>query len=171
MIVANTKCVLAATLVLAGCNGIGGRTVPYGLIQVELTEPLMIPAGRAHATFQGGGQVGGVNRYSPWCDLDIETVSARPQRVEPVELVVGRVGQAFVKDYDTHMPALIGGLSCNDLVFQETTWWMEPEASAEVLYLRCFAPYTNCIFGPPLSPEQIQAVVGPGIDIRVGNPL
>jgi hypothetical protein len=36
-----------------------------------------------------------------------------------------------------------------------------------VLYLRCFAPYTNCIFGPPLSPEQIQDVVGPRLDIRV----
>jgi hypothetical protein len=145
--------------------------VPYGLIRVELTEPLTIPAGRAHATFQAGRQVGGVNRYSPWCELEIQTVSEQPQRVEPTGIPVGRVGQAFIKDYNTRMPALIGGLSCNDLVFRETTWWMGPESGSRVLYLRCFAPYTNCIFGPPLSPEQIQDVVGPGIDIRVASRL
>ncbi len=161
------KYLLAATLVLSGCSGIGGQPVPYGLVQVVLTEPLTIPAGRAHATFQGGRLVGGVNRYSPWCEMEIQTVSEEPQRVEPVSIMVERVGQAFIKDYNTRMPALLGGLSCSDLVFQETTWWMEPESGSPVLYLRCFAPYTNCIFGPPLSPEQIQDVVGPRLDIRV----
>jgi len=163
------KRVLAASLALCGCSGVwvGGRPVPPGLIRVELTRPLTIPAGRAHATFQGGGQVGGVNRYSPWCELEIDTVSPRPQRVEPIRISIDRVGDAFIKDYNTRMPALIGGLSCSDLVFQETTWWAAPE-SYPVLYLRCYAPYTNCIFGPPLSPGEMQGVVGPGLDIRVG---
>jgi hypothetical protein len=163
-----TKHVLVTTLVLSGCGGVwvGGRPVPPGLIQLEITRPLTIPAGRAHATFQGGRQVGGVNRYSPWCELEIDTVSAQPQQVDLAKIEVARVGQAFIKDYNTRMPALIGGLSCSDVVFQETTWWAAPE-SFPVLYLRCYAPYTNCIFGPPLSPVQIQAVVGLRLDIQI----
>ena len=33
--------------------------------------------------------------------------------------------------------------------------------------LRCFAPYTACRFGPPLSPAQIQAVLGEQIVVQV----
>lgn len=163
--------VAVAVLVLAGCMGMAGRPIPYGLVRMELLEPITIPAGRAHAKFQGGRQARAVNRYEPWCDLEIRTVSGVPQRVEPADLVVGRVEQGFIRDYNTRAPALLGGLSCDDLVFKETTWWMRPDSDSPVLYLRCYAPYTNCRFGPPLSPEQIQAAVGPRLAVRVGAPL
>ena len=157
---------IAAGLVLAGCAGFGGQPVPDGLLSFELKRPLEIPRDKAHTKFQRGRQVGGVNRYEPWCELEIQTVSESTQRVEPADLSVGRVSQAFIKDYNTRTPALLGGLACHDLVFQETTWWVDSGTQSPVIYLRCFAPYTNCRFGPPLSPAQIQGVVGSSIGIR-----
>ena len=156
-------------LILSGCSGIG-RPLPYGLLTVEYDRPITIPAGRAHTKFQFGRQVSGVDRYEPWCELEIRTVSEEPQRIEPDSLVVAKVNQSFIKDYNTRISAVLGGLSCDDLVFKETTWWMEPETGSPVMYLRCLAPYTNCRFGPPLSVEQIRGVVGPKLDIAV-NPI
>jgi hypothetical protein len=160
-----------AGLALAGCVGIGGQRVPDGLVQFELKKTIEISPGRAHAKFQRGRQVGGVNRYAPWCELEIRTVSETTQQVGPANIPVGRLSQAFIKDYLTRAPALLGGLSCDDLVFQETTWWVPSESESPAVYLRCFAPYTNCRFGPPLSPEQIQDVVGPTLEIRVNHRL
>ena len=141
--------------------------MPYGLYAVGIERPLTIPAGFAHTKFQGGRQVSGVDRYYPWCELEIKTVSEEPQGIEPARLVVDRVSQALIKDYNTRAAALLGGLSCDDLVFEETTWWLESGTGSPAVYLRCLAPYTNCVFGPPLAPEQMQGVVGDAISIQV----
>lgn len=51
-----------------------------------------------------------VNRYEPWCELEIRTVSESAQRIEADNLVIGRIANAFIRDYNTRMPALLGGL-------------------------------------------------------------
>jgi hypothetical protein len=154
-------------LALSGCAGLVGRPLPAGLLEVEIERPVTIPRGYAHIKFQHGRQVRAANRYEPWCELETQTVSQGAQRVDPETLPVARLSGAFIKDYNTRMPALLGPLSCDDLVFQETTWWFDPAAGSPVLYLRCLAPYTGCRFGPPLSPRQIQAVVGDALSVRV----
>lgn len=153
---------------LAGCVGPGRAPLPPAL-EVVLEAPVTIPAGRAHAKFQDGRQVGGVDRYAPWCELEIQTVAQAPQPIGPARLPVTGVREAFIRDYNTRAPVLLGGLSCSDQVFQETIWRLEPAPGAPVTWLRCLAPYTQCRFGPPLSPGQIQAVVGP--TLRIASPL
>jgi hypothetical protein len=101
--------------------------------------------------------------------LEIETVSDEPQRVEPGRFSVVRVGQAFIKDYNTRVPALIGSLSCDDEVYQETTWWFDRGMGYQTTYLRCFAPYANCRFGPPLTVGEMQGVVGDKLEINVDD--
>lgn len=157
----------AGVLSLGGCAGVAEAPPPFA---VTAPQPILIPAQRAHTAFQGGRQVGGVNRFEPWCELEIRTVSDQPQRVEAGRFAVRRLTQAFIRDYNTRAPALIGGLSCSDLVFQETTWWLEPQPGSPVTWLRCLAPYTHCRFGPPLSLAQTQAVVGPSLRIEVVDP-
>jgi hypothetical protein len=161
----------AAALLLAlglfGCAGHVGRPLPPGLLQVQIERPLTVRRGSAHIDFQHGRQVRAVNRYEPWCELETRTVSQGAQRLDPEPLPVARLSQAFIKDYNTRMPALLGPLSCDDLVFQETVWWFSPAAASAVLYLRCLAPYTGCRFGPPLSPGRVQAVVGDALSVRV----
>jgi len=159
------SCVLAiacAALLVAGCEGLRRNAVRTPLFLV-LEEPLMIPAHRAHAKFQRGRKVSGVNRYDPWCELETNTVSEQSRRIEPGRFRVGRIGQVFIKDYNTRMPVGIGGFGCDDLLFQETTLWIDPGTSSRIRYLRCFAPYAQCRFGPPLSPQQMQWVVGSGL--------
>jgi hypothetical protein len=128
--------------------------------------PVEIPAGSAHARFQGGRQVGGASNLEPYCELEIATVSEQPQAVAPTQLQVRRVSQALLKDPITRIPALLAGVSCSDPVFWETYWWLTADRPSPVLWLRCIAPYYNCRIGGPLSPAQIQSVVGPGIQIR-----
>lgn len=155
-------------LLLGGCVS-DARIGRNSGIVLEIEQPFGIRAHRAHAKFQAGRKVGGVNRYEPWCELEINTVSEQPQRVEPGRFPVRRIVEAFIKDYNTRMPALLGGLSCDDLVFEETTLWMDRTASSQVLYLRCFAPYTNCRFGPSLTLQQMQAVTGPGLKLEADS--
>jgi hypothetical protein len=143
-------------------------TSPPVPIELEIPSALTIPAGRAHTSFQKGRQVYSVNRYEPWCELEIETVSEEPQWLDPGRFRVGRMQQSFIKDYNTRFPALIAGFGCDDLVFKETMWWLLPEQSSSVLYLRCLAPYVHCRIGPFLSPGQMQEVFGPKIRVLVG---
>jgi hypothetical protein len=156
-----------AASVLSGCVATSQDLAGGVRVTVTLRQPLAIPAHRAHASFQGGRQVNAVSRYDPWCELDIRTVAAEPQIVPPGRFAVSRVGQAFIRDYDTRMPALLAGFGCADLVFKETTWWLRPAMASPVMYLRCLAPYTHCRIGPPLSPDKIQAVIGQKVGIEV----
>jgi len=158
---------LACTLFfVVGCAGLQRNEVRTPLFLV-LEEPLMIPPHRAHVKFQRGRKVQGVNRYDPWCELETNAVSEKPQRIAPGRFRVGRIGQAFIRDYNTRMPVGIGGFGCDDLLFQETTLWMERGTSPQVRYLRCFAPYAHCRFGPPLSPQQMQWVLGSGLLLTI----
>ena len=156
---------LAALVLL----GLGGCAAPEGLdygMELELNA-VEIPAGSAHTVFQGGRQVGGATNLEPYCELEIETVSDQPQRVSPVRLQVTGVRQALLKDPITRIPALIAGFNCADPVFREAGLHLAPDRPSPVLWLRCIAPYFNCRIGRPLTPEQIQAVVGPTMRITL----
>ncbi len=154
--------IACAVLLVVGCEGLQRNEVRTPLFLV-LEEPLMIPPHQAHAKFQRGRKVQGVNRYDPWCELETDEVSEQPRRIEPGRFLVGRIEQAFIRDYNTRMPAGIGGFGCDDLLFQETTLRMDRGTSPQIRYLRCFAPYAHCRFGPPLAPQQMQWVLGSGL--------
>ncbi len=154
-----------AALVLFGLSGCAAPVSTDSGLVLELAE-VEIPAGSAHTIFQAGRQVGGASTLEPYCELEIETVSEKPQRVSSVRLQVTGVSQALLKDPITRIPALIAGFSCSDAVFRETIWRLTPDRPSPVLWLRCLAPYFNCRIGGPLSPDQIQAVVGPKIRIE-----
>ncbi len=157
-----------AALALLGLSGCAAPGWPdYGM-ELELNA-VEIPAGSAHTVFQGGRQVGGASNLEPYCELEIETVSDQPQRVSPVRLQVTGVRQALLKDPITRIPALIAGFSCSDPVFRETVLQLAPDRPSPVLWLRCIAPYFNCRIGGPLTPEQIQVVVGPVIRMTLAS--
>lgn len=136
---------------------------------VELDNPLTIPANRAHAKFQAGQQRTGVDRYEPWCELVIRTVAEEPQRVEAGRFAVKTMSHRFVKDYNLRIAPTVTAFNCDDVVFQEATLWMDAVSSPEILYIRCFAPYANCEYGPPPSPAEIQAIVGTHVRIDLGG--
>jgi len=159
-------CLFPLSVIVVLLPGCLTRPNSSGVLDVELTGALTIPAQRAHATFQAGRQVSGVNFSKPYCELEIATVSEQPQRVAAGSFWVRRESQTLLKDPTTRIPALISGFSCSDDVYQESIWWLDGNTPSPVLYLRCLAPYFNCRIGGPLSPEQVQQVVGRSIEIN-----
>jgi hypothetical protein len=155
-------CLAASVLLWLG--GCAAPAVPDPGMQLDLGG-VEIPSGSAHTVFQGGRQVSGASSLEPFCELEIETVLEQPQRVSPVRLRVTGVRQALLKDPTTRIPALLAGFGCSDPVFWETVWQLAPDRPSPVLWLRCIAPYFDCRIGGPLTPGQIQAVVGPTIRV------
>jgi len=160
------KCVFPLCVMLVLLLGCATRPRSSSIRGVELTRAVTIPAQRAHTKFQSGRQVSGANFSEPYCELEIRTVAEQSQRVAAGSFRVSRESQTLLKDPTTRIPALIAGFSCSDDVYQESIWWLDGDALSPVLYLRCLAPYFNCRIGGPLSPAQVQQVVGSRIEIK-----
>jgi len=73
---------------------------------------------------------------------------------------VARITRRLLLDPTTRIPAVFVASSCSEPLFQESVWWLASPEPSDVLFLRCIAPYYNCAFGPPLSPDQVQQQVG-----------
>ena len=149
---------------VTGCALRGGGPPP-SVQAVEIRGQVQISRDRAHATFQGGRQVGGANQSLPYCQLEVNTVAQQPVLIARSHARVTGERQTLLKDAVTRIPALIAGFSCSDALFQESIWYLDGGADSDLRHLRCIAPYFNCQIGPPLSPAQVQAVVGPGIRV------
>jgi hypothetical protein len=129
-------------------------------LRVEIAAPIPIPAGSAHASLQRGRIVRGTSKLDSYCELETRTVAGSAYRVGLGSFRVARISYRLLKDPTTRIPALLTGLSCSDPLFQESVWWLAAEQPSDVMFLRCIAPYYHCHLGPPLSPDQIQQVVG-----------
>jgi len=138
-------------------------------IGVVVTAQIEIPAGRAHASFQRGRLVRGTSQLDPYCELETRDVAEVPQRLESGEFRVGRISQRLLLDPITRIPAVTLVTSCSDPLFQESILRLRSQMPSRVLYLRCITPYYNCSFGPPMSPEQVQQVVGRYLAVSVSS--
>jgi hypothetical protein len=136
-------------------------------IRLVVAAPIEIPAGSAHASFQRGRRVRGTSKLDPYCELEMRDVGEVPQRLESGEFRVGRMSRRLLLDPITRIPAVTVVTSCSDPLFQESIWRLRSQPPSRVLYLRCITPYYNCSFGPPMSPDQVQQVVGRYLAISV----
>ncbi len=157
-------------LLAAGSGWVGGCATGIGASRpsvqsIEIAGQIQIRRDLAHATFQEGRQVSGPNRTVPYCELEVGTVAQQPTVLPRERLRVTGERQTLLKDTITRIPALLAGMSCSDAVYQETIWYLQGDAGSDFRHLRCIAPYFNCLIGPPLSPAQAQAVVGPVIRV------
>jgi len=66
--------------------------LPAANSRLVLKQELVIPAGSAHATLQGGRVVDGkqFDHYRPYCELEVQKVREKPQTLHPDEFVVRR---------------------------------------------------------------------------------
>jgi hypothetical protein len=156
----------------AGCalpgavDGGGGDT---GL-RVDVRRPVPFSPGSAHASFQRGRVVRGTSLFEPYCQLEVNSVAPERRQLGTGRYRVTRISHRLLRDPITRIPTVYPGFDCNDGVFQESKWRLAPAdaaASTEPRQLRCIAPYHNCTFGPPLSVDQVQSVVGDYLGVRV----
>ena len=94
---------LAVVAFLAGCQSFyrdhihGNENSPYFSMPIEsrvvLKQELEIPTRSDRVFFQGGKivPIRQVNRYLPYCHLEMDVWKERPQRVDPDSFVVRRV--------------------------------------------------------------------------------
>ncbi len=68
------------------------ESLPPAGSRLVLKQELVIPAGTAHVTLQGGRVAGGndINRYHPYCQIEVRKVSDRPQKLSPDEFLIRR---------------------------------------------------------------------------------
>lgn len=136
---------------------------------ILLTEPVSIPAGSAHARFQGGRQVAAASRLDPYCELEVRTVSERPQYATAGRHRVRGERFTLLLDPTTRLPALITGFSCSDPLFQESFWRLSSETEGNLHSLRCIRPLYHCAMEPPLTLDEVEAVTGPAISVELGG--
>lgn len=154
---------LGLALVLGGCAFGEGRGSVGALVMIP--EPVPIPAGLAHARFQGGRLVPGTNRLAPYCELEIKTVSEVPQEALPGRYRVIRERFTLLRDPTTRLPALITGISCHDPLFQESLWRLAGESGGNLHSLRCIRPIYHCAPAPPLMLGEVGGVTGPAVQV------
>ncbi len=131
--------------------------------EIQIPEPIEIPPGSAHTSFQGGRQVSGVDLLDRYCEIEINTVSEVAQWSTTGASRVVREGFSLLQDPITRIPAFITGFNCSDPLFQESLWRLEGAVDSNVRSLRCIAPYFDCLVGPPVSLPQAREIVGPWI--------
>jgi hypothetical protein len=157
-------CVWLLALSIPGCSNLD-RQAGSGA-HVVLPQPVPIPAGSAHASFQGGRQVSGTNRLDPYCELEIETVAEQPQQARPGRYRVLGERLTLLRDPTTRIPALLTAIGCSDPLFQESFWRLGAESGGNLHSLRCIRPFYHCVFVPPLRLEEVGAVTGPAIRVE-----
>ncbi|MGE5155006.1 MAG: hypothetical protein ACM3ST_13450 [Bdellovibrio bacteriovorus] len=133
---------------------------------ILIPSPVVIPAGSAHARFQGGRQVAGTGRLDPYCELEIRTVSEAPQEALPGRYRVSVSRYTLLLDPTTRLPALLTGFNCSDPLFQESFWRLSSEAGGNLHSLRCIRPIYHCALVPPLTLDEVGAITGPAIQVQ-----
>lgn len=155
---------LALGLMAGGCAVRNGPS--QAPVWVDLAAPVSIPAGSAHARFQGGRQVAGASRLAVYCELEIETVSDQAQWAQAGRYPVLRQRFTLLKDPTTRIPALFTEFSCSDPLFQESFWRLGRASGGNLYALRCIRPFYNCAFAPPLRLGEVGTVTGDAIRIE-----
>jgi hypothetical protein len=152
-------------LVVGGC-AVDDRPSAAGAL-ILIPRPVPIPAGSAHARFQGGRQVAASSRLDPYCELEIRTVSEQCQEALPGRYRV--LGQRFtlLLDPTTRLPALLTGYSCSDPLFQESFWRLGAEPDGNLHSLRCIRPIYHCVMLAPLTLDEVGTVTGPAVQVEL----
>jgi len=152
------------TASLQGCfvavSGTSG-SYPAPAVELMLTETLQIPAGTAHVTFQDGQIVGAADRYRPYCELEIDTISERPQQIPPGAFEVSATAYRRLADELAGIPAFpVFRLDCSDDVYYETRWRLRSRHYPNARVLICREVFDSCRPGRYPGPAEIGQALG-----------
>ena len=164
---------LVIPVLICACAGqkpqpsLGGKPV----IGLTLNEELIIPGGSATLKFQRAVKVSAADRFTPFCEFEVNRVSEQPQSVAPGRFRVTGVGYRVVGDSVTRIPIIMGrDRSCDDPIYPEVRFRLRAEAQPNVRSLTCLNVCIHCRSGCYYpGPAQIQAIVGPGVIWEVAD--
>lgn len=132
-----------------------------------LRDDIIIPAGGARAFFQDGRQVGRVDLYHPHCELEIDTVNERPQRLHADRFFVTRRTERVISDEQSAMPAgVFSQFNCSEDSYYESLFWLASERRQAVRILLCRDWALSCHSGRHLTLAEILNVLGSGFTLE-----
>jgi len=147
---------------LGGCNLTGSRLPNADDWRLILLNDVVIPAGRARALYQNGKQVARVDLYNPHCEIEIDTVDERPQRLHADSFYVTRRMLRVVSDEQSAMPAsILSPLNCSEDNYYESLFWLASERQQDIRMLLCRNWSMSCDLGRHLTLAEILNVLGP----------
>ncbi len=169
----SAKRLLLIIPLLAACAGpkpkpsLNGEPVT-GLI---LHEDLIIPRRSATVRFQRGVKVSAADRFTPFCEFEVNRVSERPQKLAPGRFGISRVDYRVVTDSVTRIPIIMGrDRGCDDPIYPEIRFRLHAEAQPNMRSLTCLNVCIRCGAGCYyLGPEEIQTIVGPSFTWEVAD--
>ena len=155
---------IAVAALAAGCVSAPERgATPYTL---TLSAPIEIPAGTAHANFQGGGPTGAVNRFDLYCEFEVNRVGEQAQRIEPARFEVTRLEHRVVANELTGWPTTPMPLfDCGEEVHYETRMRLASPQQPDVRALICREAFSRCRVGRYPSMQAIEGALGPDFSI------
>lgn len=169
------KVIVAFALGLGGCVSLTSPdpASPYYAYPanwtMRLNQPLVIPPGAATVRLQYGNIVprNGVQEHDPYCVVELETVRAEPQRLQPGQFEVRRVTRTVETVAATEARFIKAGNAHHDtgpsFLYYKTTFHLRDPAQPTVRNLTCawdqMAPW-NRTFMRHLTLAEIRSALG-----------
>lgn len=153
---------------LVGACNLNGSRLPNGEEwRLTLLSDVTIPAGRARALYQNGKQVARVDLYHPHCELEIDTVDERPQRLYADSFYVTRRMLREVSDEQTAMPvSILSSFNCAEDIYYESLFWLASDRQQSIRMLLCRNWSMSCGLGRHLTLSEILNVMGPDFKLE-----
>lgn len=144
---------------------------PEPAIELLLTEPLRIPPGTAHITFQDGKIVGSADRYRPYCEFEVDTVSDGTQEIPPGRFQVSATAYRRLADELAGIAASpVLSWDCSEDVYYETRWRLRSRHYPGARVLICREVFGSCGAGRYPGPAEIREALGAWFELRYSAP-
>lgn len=157
--------ITVAALLLTACAPVGVRH-EQAVSAFTLNRDVIIPANQARVIFQHGKARRGKNLFDWHCELEIDTVSASPQRVQADTLIVTGAYSRIVRDEQSGMPLMtFGVLDCGERYY-ESHYRLHSDRQPGVRKMLCRNGYHFCGNGGFITREEMKEVFGTRVTVR-----
>jgi hypothetical protein len=154
-----------AVLLLTACASQGVRH-EQAVSAFTLNRNVTIPANQARVIFQHGKASRGKNLFDWHCELEIDTVSASPQRVLADTFIVTGAYSRIVRDEQSGMPLMpFGAFTCGERYY-ETHFRLHSDKQPGVRKMLCRNGYHFCSNEDFITREEMKEVFGNWVTVR-----
>lgn len=160
----------ALAALLSGCavshpgpqRGAGPRAADLFGSALVLEQPVTIPGNTSHVTFANGRQVSKFERFVPWCEFEVNSLSRESRTAPAGRYPIARVYNRMAQDEYTGFWRI---LDFNENMFAITTVRFR-DPSGEVRALTCRKEFPSGLYVRFPTREQINAILGPTLRLE-----
>lgn len=128
-----------------------------------VVQPVTIPGNKSHTKFANGRQVDKIERFTPYCEFEVNSMSRTPREVPPGAYSIGYVGNKMARDEVSGFLSV--GLPSIENMFGITTIKLQ-DPRGEVRSLTCKREFPSSLSVWFPSRDQINAILGPSMRLE-----